>query len=259
MNQVPTLSVIIAVQQAEANLPEIIQILRPENHPDVEFLFCHTEADPRTPALVGGPDNVVVLRGVDGSPIPHLWRDGINAAKAAKITITTAHCIPSASWIGRLKTTDMSQTVGIGGVIDNHCDSDAKGWAIFMLRYLPFAPPQTARHTGDIAADNAIYRRAEIMRHGDLLSEGFWEPSFHARFSADGLVLRIDPALITYHRNRYSATSFAAHRFVHGRAFGLARIAHVVMHDMTADADQFPPFEVIEPGAFIRMIAIDKD
>lgn len=223
-NQVPNLSIIVAVQQADANLPEIIQHLRPDRHSDVEFLFCHTDADSMTPDRLPDLENVNVVRSVAGSPIPVLWRDGIVAAKAEIVAVTTAHCIPADDWVDHLKKADLTETVGIGGVIENHGASDGKGWAIFMLRYLPFSPPQTARITGDIAADNAVYCRAEILRHGDLLSDGFWEPSFHARFSADGLVLRIDPGLRTYHRNRYGAKEFATQRLVHGRAFGLARV-----------------------------------
>lgn len=217
------LSVVVAVQHAQDNLPDILAALRPEQHPEVEFVFCHTAADPDTPALVGRGDNRRVLRGAPGSLIPCLWRDGILAAHGDRVALTTAHCIPAEDWVTRLATADLGSSVGIGGTIGNAPASDAKSWAILLLRYAAFAPPQAAREAHEIAADNALYRRPDILRHADLLRRGFWEPSFHARFRAEGLRLWLDPELRVWHRNRYGAARFARQRFAHGRQFGRAR------------------------------------
>lgn len=219
------LSVVIAVQHAEDNLPDVLSALRLDAHPEVEFLFCHTPADPRTPELVGEGENLRVLRSPSGSLIPCLWRDGILAARGERVATTTAHCIPAADWVERLAAAELDgETVGVGGTIGNAPDSDAMGWAAYLLRYAAFAPPRpAASEVHEIAADNALYRRQDILRHGDLLAQGFWEPSFHARFRAEGLRLSFDPGLRTLHRNRYTAAQFARQRLAHGREFGLAR------------------------------------
>ena len=219
----PSLSVVIAVQMAQQNLPEIMQRLACERRPDVEFLVCHTDADPDVPRLLANRENIRVLPGAPGSLIPHLWRDGILVARGATVAVTTAHCIPDENWLQCLLHADMSNVVGIGGVLENHPDSTAKDWAIFLQRYLPFAPPQATRTVEEIAADNAVYRRADILQHRDLLEQGFWEPSFHARFRAAGLSLALEPRLRVIHRNRYRAWQFFGQRFAHGREFGLAR------------------------------------
>ncbi len=220
-----SLSVVVAVQMAQENLPEIMRHLACERHPDVEFLVCHADADPDVPRLLTDQGNVRVLQGSPGSLIPHLWRDGILAARNATVAVTTAHCIPDESWVACLLEADMRDVAGIGGVIRNHPDSDAKGWAIFLLRYISFAPPQAARPVEEIAADNAAYRREDILRHQDLLQDGFWEPSFHSRFRAAGQALVLDPRLRVVHRNRYGAWQFFGQRFAHGRQFGRARAA----------------------------------
>lgn len=223
----PSLSVVVAVQMAQQNLPEIVRRLACERHPEVEFLVCHTDADPDVPRMLADQRNVRVLPGLRGSLIPHLWRDGILAARHATVAVTTAHCIPEDDWVPCLLRTDMRSVAGIGGVIENHPDSDAKGWAIFLLRYISFAPPQAARQVDEIAADNAAYRRADILRHPDLLQKGFWEPSFHARFRAAGEALALEPGLRVTHSNRYGAWQFFGQRLAHGREFGLARAARL--------------------------------
>jgi hypothetical protein len=108
-------------------------------------------------------------------------------------------------------------------VVENDPASDGRGWAVYLLRYISFAPPQQARQVAEIAADNAVYRRGEILQHEDLLENGFWEPSFHARFRAEGLPLALDPALRVVHRNLYTARAFMGQRWKHGLEFGLAR------------------------------------
>jgi hypothetical protein len=218
-----SLSIVIAVQHAQGNLPDIIAALRPAAYPDVEFIFCHTPADPWTSALVGVGENIRVLHSQPGSLIPTLWRDGIVAALGEKVATTTAHCIPEADWVERLASANLKEVVGVGGTIGNASQSDAKGWAILMLRYSAFSLPQAPREVNEIAADNALYRRRDILRHADLLARGFWEPSFHARFRAEGLRLCLDPALRVTHRNRYTAAQFAIQRLAHGYEFGFSR------------------------------------
>jgi hypothetical protein len=222
------LSVVIAVQRAAENVPEILERLACEGHPDVEFFLCHAGDDAGSLRMPAAPGNVRVLTGAPGSLIPHLWRDGIRAARHATVAVTTAHCIPDEDWLPCLLRLDLGgEIAGVGGVIESHPASDAVGWAIYLMRYLPYAPPQSARRVSEIAADNAAYRRAEILRHEDLLRDGFWEPSFHARLRADGLALALEPRLRVFHRNCYGAGEFFGQRLAHGRDFGRARAARL--------------------------------
>jgi len=217
------LSIVVGVQHAQDNLADITRALRPAAHPQVEILFCHTSADPDVPVLVGNEGQVRILTSREGSLIPHLWRDGILAARGERVATTTAHCIPATDWVEALLAADLGQTAVLGGTIENHPEADAKGQAIFLQRYLAFAPPQTRRGVRDPAADNALYSRSDILRHRDLLAHGFWEPSFHERFRADKLRLAIDPDLRVVHHNRYSACQFIRQRLAHGCEFGLTR------------------------------------
>jgi len=75
----------------------------------------------------------------------------------------------------------------------------------------------------DIAADNALYRKADILRYEDLLDIGFWEPSFHKRFISDGMKMHFENSLIVVHRNCYSVKQFMNQRYSHGIEFGMER------------------------------------
>jgi hypothetical protein len=216
------LSIIVGVQHAQRNVAEIVRAVAPTLHPEVELLFCHTAADPDVPALVGSQRQIRVISGPAGSLIPHLWRDGILAASGERLATTTAHCIPVQGWVEALIAADLKDAA-YGGTIENDPNADAKARAIFVLRYSAFAPPETKHDVRDLAADNALYRRSDLLRHKDLLQRGFWEPAFHNRFRAEGIRLILDPTLRVMHRNSYSAREFIAQRFAHGQEFGLAR------------------------------------
>jgi hypothetical protein len=218
------LSIIVGVQHAQDNLPAILRALQPMARPGVELIVCHTPADPDVPTLVGNIRGVRIVCSPEGSLIPHLWRDGILAASGERVGTTTAHCIPAADWVDALLSADFGEAAVLGGTIENDPRADAKGRAIFLQRYAAFAPPQRKREIANPAADNALYRRSDLMRHHDLLLRGFWEPPFHERLRAEGLRLALDPCLKVAHHNRYSARQYMVQRLAHGREFGLARI-----------------------------------
>jgi hypothetical protein len=221
--QICELSVVVAVQHAERNLAEILVRLDPASHPGVEFIFCAIASDVDTLNDVAGHSNVSVIFSPVGSLIPVLWKEGILAANADRIALTTAHCVPEQDWVPGLLGINMSATPAVGGMIENDSDADARSWAIYLLRYISFSPPLIAGKVTDIAADNALYRREDILQNSDLLEDGFWEPSFHRRFRQAGLFLVLDPGLRVIHKNCYTTRQFFQQRLAHGKAFGRDR------------------------------------
>ncbi len=217
------LSVVVAVQHAEANLADILEAIQPDRHPETEFLFCYTNTDPGVASAISGFTNTVAHEAGAGSLIPHLWAQGIRLAKGDSVAITTAHVIPDRDWVENLLRLDTGEYPGIGGPISNDPGSSYRDWAIYFLRYIAFSPPAKETVVTEIAADNAVYRRTELLNYPDLLDIGFWEPSFHAMFRKNGKCLLLTPDLHVTHHNRYSGGQFLVQRYKHGRAFGLAR------------------------------------
>src|SRR6266700_1204389 len=139
------LSIIVGVQHAQANIPEIMRALQPTAHPEVEIIFCYTQADADVPVLVESEGQVRTVHNPEGSLIPHLWREGIRAACGERIGTTTAHCVPATDWVDALLAADLGSTVAMGGTIENDPNADAIGRAIFLQRYAVFSPPQAKR------------------------------------------------------------------------------------------------------------------
>ena len=215
-----TLSIVIAVKDAAANLDTIVTRLCavPE---DVEIIFAVAGEMPS--AVNDLPAGWTVHSAPTGTLIPYLWANGIREARGDWVALTTAQCIPAADWVQRLLTLDRTGRVAVGGALANDEAASALNWAIYFLRYSAFMPQGTAGIRDEIAADNALYNRAAILRYPDLLAGGFWEPSFHAKFRAGGDVLAFDPTLIVEHHGLVTGPAFAQQRFAHGCEYGRAR------------------------------------
>lgn len=218
MTAAPILTIIVAVKDSGANLHDFLKRLHPGERGDIEYIFAIAGEPPKDLVALGR--SVKLLIAPSDTLVPLLWRDGIESAKGFAVALTTAQCLPSPDWVAGLMSADLSNFVGVGGAIDLHPACGPAHRAIYFLRYLAFAPPQLKREVSEIAADNAIYRRAEILEHHDLLKEGFWEPSFHRRFLQQRLRLQLDPGLSVTYRGAEPAKAFPAHRHLHGRAYG---------------------------------------
>lgn len=215
-------SVVVAARGAEANIPAILDGLRPDMSPSSEILVVFNEGVP-LPRLPETP-GLRLIRGARDAPIPELWRDGILAAEGRLVGFLTAHCIPDRGWLARLCDTDLDGVAAVGGRIIEPDDAGGVSHAIYCLRY-PHASGTEPGPVDDVAADNSLYDRDEVLLCRDLLEDGFWEPAYHARFKARGKRLEFDPAMSATHVNRYGAGDFMAMRRQHGRAFALERVA----------------------------------
>ena len=222
----PVLSIVIAVQGAQANLAETLGALTCDRADEVEILICHAADDPLPDPLPARPD-LRVITGAAGALIPEMWRDGILAAGGDWVATLTLHCPPRADWLDRalvaIRTDAGAEHAGFGGAILCDPAQDRTTHAIQCLRYSDAGAGPARGLVADISADNALYRRAPILACADLLPDGFWEPEYHRRFAREGMVLEHIPDLVVTHRNRYSIGGFARQRRRHGRVFGRHR------------------------------------
>ena len=216
-------SVILAVEHSVQNLPQVLARLAPAAHPRLEFLVCHKEpSDPL--AVLERNENCRAIACPPTARIPHMWRDGILAARGERVALLSAHCIPCASWSANLERLAMPPgTAGVGGYFSNDPTASALDTAIFLLRYAQFCTPRDRDAIAHIAADNAVYRRSAILDCPELLPQGFWETDYHRQFAARGLKLQLTSELEVIHTNRYTSPEFAAQRREHGFEFGRGR------------------------------------
>ena len=220
MTEVPTpdLTVVVARVDAGRHLTQSLDALD------------HACREVAAEVLVVGPigvgsdqprPGVTFLDASADSLTPELWAHGIAHATGRVVALTTSHFSVSPGWGRVLVDAIGGATAAAGGALTLARDTGPADWAVFFLRYSAFLARSwsDALTLGEIAGDNAAYRRDDLVRHAATFGRGFWEVDFHRLLRADGLALRrvsrADAALI----GSFPVTTFLRQRFAHGREF----------------------------------------
>jgi hypothetical protein len=112
---------------------------------------------------------------------------------------------------------------GIGGPIEPPPGGRAFGWAVYFLRYSAYLGVRAESAVGDLAGDNASYKR-EALRAVAAGGDGeFWEQEAHRRLLARGERLVLVPAMRVQQAVAPPPLVFLRQRVRHGRRFGAER------------------------------------
>ncbi len=164
-----------------------------------------------------------------GMPLaPVLWGRGLLASQAVIVAFTINQCVVEAGWArAALGALTAGPDVGVGGRIELSTTATMTGRAIYFLRYSAFLAEDAGlpRRVRDIAGDNAAYRRAVLMRHGNY-AHGFWEIEPHHAMRAEGETLAMIPGMLATFGGAPRLGTFMRQRFAHGRHFGAWRVKH---------------------------------
>lgn len=169
----------------------------------------------------------VVLEPSSASALtPELWTRGILRSNGDVVVLTIADCLPADTWVAAITTglEEAPDAAAMGGVIDLDPSGGPADWALHFLRYSAYMPPVRHMPVAEIAADNAVYRRAALDRYSPAWRDGFWEPRVHAGFRRGQLRIVLDPRIVVWHRHSLTAREFSRQRFEHGRTFGATRL-----------------------------------
>ena len=161
-----------------------------------------------------------------GTLTPILWAAGLRLARAHWVAFTTDQMRVTPSWAQALLQALESGAWGAGGPIDLAPDADATTAAGYLIRFSSFTPhgwPEVAR-ARDVPGDNAVYRRDMLLRHPDLVREGFWEIEFHRRLERDGGFLLMVPNAAALLVGPVPFGALLRQRYRHARDFGGSRV-----------------------------------
>lgn len=171
---------------------------------------------------------VDVERRASGELVPRLWAAGIRRARGHVVAVTTGHTVVGPGWADALTTPLLRPEVGgVGGPLRLAPYASRVDAGVFFLRYAAFLPSVLADGpiAGEIAGDNAAYRREDLWRNPATLANGFWEHEFHKELRARGLQLWGASGAVADFGRAFPFGVIARHRFAHGREFGRSRLA----------------------------------
>ena len=220
------LSVVIAATDAGRSIRECLRRFQVACAGlQAELLVVEGSRDD-TPLQVARCEGVRLLRMPPDTLTPRLWAEGYRQSSGRVVAFTTGHCLARPGWGAAMMAALDAGASGAGGPLTLASEAGPLDWAIFFLRYSRFTPDQigSGRISGEIAGDNAAYRRDALDRHAATFSDGFWEIDFHRLVRADGGWLAAVPAAAVEFGRSFRLGTILRHRYAHGRQLAVSRI-----------------------------------
>lgn len=195
-----------------------------------------------------------------GTLAPQLWAAGYRQARGRVVAFTTGHCLVSPDWARALVDAIEAGAAAAGGPLVIAAGARRLDWAVFYLRYSAFTPETlgAGRIAGEIAGDNAAYRRAALDRHADALARGFWEIDVHKWLRADGGWLVAVPSAVIEIGRSFSARTILRHRFLHGQHSGAGRRAMHASWRLTLASPAVPLVLAVRAARRVWQIPADR-
>jgi hypothetical protein len=217
----PGLTVVIGSSAPPERLDACLSALEPQIE-GVEVLVHETVTSP--PSL---RDRYPWARFTtsEGALVPHLWRDGIDAASCESVALTIAPMQPAPDWVDGIRGA-LSEHDAIGGAIEPADGLPLVDLAEFLCRYARDMRPFEARENVDIPGDNAAYRRTALELVRDTYRDGFWENVVDRRLADLGVMPWHTPAVVVSMGRSAGFRAFVRQRLAHGRLYGHQRGAH---------------------------------
>lgn len=221
MSTEPTLTVVIGSTAPPERLDACLSALEPQVD-GVEVLVHEAHA---SPASLRERYPWARFTTTAGALVPHLWRDGIDAASGDAIALTIGPMRPASDWIHTMRAALVDHQV-IGGAIEPAAELRLVDLAEFLCRYARDMRPFAPRENVDIPGDNAAYRRTALELVRDTYRDGFWENVVDRRLAAIGVVPWHTPEVVVSMGRSAGFAAFVRQRLAHGRLYGHQRGAH---------------------------------
>jgi hypothetical protein len=210
--------VVVASRPDDGDPAVCLEALGPQRDETIEVLVASAEgaARPDVPwvSWIGAPAE---------ASVPHLWGMGLARARGDLVAFTTAQFRPAPDWLAVVRDAHVRHAAaGIGGPVDPPATSRPFDWAVFFLRYSAYLLDAEAP-IGDLAGDNASYKRAALDGIAPDAGGEFWEQEAHRGLRSRGHGLVFVPAMRVRQVGSLPAGAFLAQRVRHGRRFGWER------------------------------------
>jgi hypothetical protein len=214
----PALSVVIGSTAPPERLEACLAALAPQVD-GVEVLVHETT---ESPAALRERYPWARFTTTPGALVPHLWRDGIDAASGDVVALTIGPMQPAPDWIERVREAVAGHDA-VGGAIEPAPGLPLVDLAEFLCRYARDMRPFAARENVDIPGDNAAYRVSALALVHDSYRDGFWENVVDRRLAEAGVVPWHTPDVVVSMGRSAGFRAFARQRGAHGRLYGHQR------------------------------------
>lgn len=171
------------------------------------------------------PGNLTVTRLV---PSPEggrgdLYGHGLAAARHPYVAFTDSDTVLRSGW-RRAVDDALTRSVVVGGPVLPGTAMTTRSWAGFFVEYGPHASPPYLSRSGDVAANNVVFDRAElhaVVAPGDPV----WKTEVSARMRDRGITIAVEPGMAVEVTKECGWRELTVSRLAHGRLYGAQQAA----------------------------------
>lgn len=224
----PALSVVVVSFNTTALLDRCLGALDAQTvQAEVEILVVEPwDAPARPDALKDRFRGTRWVRDPRRRNVPQLRSLGIAESRGTIVALLEDDCVAPPTWCAALLQAHQGPWVAVGGAVEPGDYTTLLDWAMYFQDYVRFMQPLPSGAPTALPGTNVSYKRAAVLP--ELQSRenvGFYEVFVHAALLQAGLPVALDPALVVYNVNSWSAGRAVRSRFHHGRGFAAVRIA----------------------------------
>jgi GT2 family glycosyltransferase len=150
---------------------------------------------------------------------------GIAQAHGELLAFVDADCIVGESWLAEIIKAHNSDSLAIGGSVDNANPESYVGWGYYFCEFTRWAPQMPAGELVEAPTCALSIKRQAYERYGPF-QEGAYcsDTHFNWRLGRAGHRPFFQPAVRVRHINLVNLKKFLLHEVEHGRAFGSLRV-----------------------------------
>jgi len=173
------------------------------------------------------PFVTVVQADLDHRPsVPELRQLGVRRARGDVVAVIEEHCVAAPNWLETIRASFRDSDVAIGGPMLPQEYGRVRDWAVYFCEYHNYLPPWAEGERYLLGDANIAYRRTALLRHVDVLAEGYWGVVLHPSLFQDG-TFRSVPAMRAYHTGPFNYGYYLTQRYLLSRAWAGTRRGRV--------------------------------
>lgn len=187
-----------------------------------------------------------------------LYRAGLDASSLPLVAFTDARTLVQRGWRQAVASALQGGAVAVGGPVLPGAIRPLRCFAGFAVEYGPHAVAPFSSATGDVAANNVAYERAELVR---VLSPGepVWKAAVNVRLAACGRAAVIEERMRVVSTKSYGWADLISVRAQHGRQHGAQQAKHTQRRHRLVRTAGSPIVPFVAYGRLARRLAPSRE
>ena len=150
--------------------------------------------------------------------IPELRQIGARKAGGDIVSVIEKYCIAPPDWLETIRSSFREGDIAIGGPMLPGNSPRLCDWVVYFCEYHNYLPPWVDGDRDLLAGSNIAYRREALMRHVDVLGEGYWDVVLHPALRKEGTFHSV-PAMGSYHTGPFDYGYYLKQRYLLSRSW----------------------------------------